>query len=409
MTPPPQRIFVTGLGAVTPLGFSVPDLWRNLLAGTDGISTVDLFDLGGIACTRGGVVRGYALPANLAAHAPPDRATTFALGACAEALGAPGRHKGPLPPAPACARPPPFADIGLVTATNFGAIDVGEQALTGTLTTPAAWACCAQDTAAERLASAFGLGGPRVALSLSCATGAAALAQAAAMIRRGQARRMLVVGFDALSRFAWSGLCSLRTMTKEHVRPFDLNRAGTLFTEGAAALLLEAADSVGACQSPPLAELRGWATNNNGFHLTAPAPRGAGSCLVMQAALASGGIALGAVDHINAHGTGTKPNDSTESQALLDLFGARGGRIPVTSIKAALGHMMGAAGTVEAIASVLTLRDGVIPPTTHYDTPDPECPVDVVANRSRVAPVSCVLSNSAGIGGCNAAVVFTQP
>jgi 3-oxoacyl-(acyl-carrier-protein) synthase len=394
----PQRIFVIGLGAVTPLGFTVPELWRNLLAGTDGMSAVDLFDLGGMICTRGGVVRGYTLPAALAAHAPPDRATTFALGACAEALGTLStRH------------PPHFPDIGLVTATNFGALDVGEAALAGTDATPAAWACCAPGASADLLAASLGLGGPRAALSLSCATGAAALAQAAAMIRRGQARRMLVVGFDALSRFAWSGLCSLRTMAKDHVRPFDRNRSGTLFTEGAAALLLEAAATPGACSSPALAELRGWATNNNGFHLTAPAPRGAGSRLVMQEALACGGILPEAVDHINAHGTGTKPNDSTESQAILDLFGARGGKIPVTSIKGALGHMLGAAGTVEAIASVLTLRDGIIPPTTHYETPDPECPVDVVANQSRSAAISCVLSNSAGIGGCNAAVVFTQP
>lgn len=398
MASTPRHIFVTGLGAVTPLGCTIPELWRNLLLGTDGLSTVDLFDLGGLICTRGGVVRGYTLPVWLKSHTPPDRATTFALGACAEALQVLSVEP------PLC-----FPDIGLITATNFGALDVGEQALAGMNTTPAAWACCAQGTATGLLAKTFGLGGPQVALSLSCATGAAALAQAATMLRRGQSRRMLVVGFDALSRFAWSGLCSLRTMAKEHVRPFDLNRSGTLFTEGAAALLLEAADTAGACHSPPLAELRGWATNNNGFHLTAPAPRGAGSRLVMQAALASGGIPLEAVDHINAHGTGTKPNDSTESQALLDLFGVRGGKIPVTSIKATLGHMLGAAGTVEAIASVLTLRDGIIPPTTHFETPDPDCPVNVVANRSQTAAISCVLSNSAGIGGCNAAVVFTQP
>jgi 3-oxoacyl-(acyl-carrier-protein) synthase len=193
------------------------------------------------------------------------------------------------------------------------------------------------------------------------------------------------------------------------VRPFDLQRSGTLFSEGAAALLLEGAGHAAACRTTPLAELRGWATNNNGFHLTAPSARGAGSRLVMRAALDAGGLAPEQVDHINAHGTGTKPNDATESQAILDLFGARGGSIPVTSIKASLGHMMGAAGTVEAIASVLALREGVIPPTIHYETPDPACPVDVVANRPREAKVTCVLSNSAGIGGCNAAVVFTSP
>jgi len=402
MTTRADKIWITGLGAVTPLGCSAPELWRHLLAGTDGISGVDLFDLGGMACTRGGVVRGYALPGPLASRRPPDRATTFALGACAEALSLSASIPG--------GRPLLFPDVGLVTATNFGALDSGEQALAHASDSPAAsWACCTQGTATRWIVETFGLGGPSIALSLSCATGASALAHAAAIIRRGHARRMLVVGFDALSRFAWSGLCSLRTMARDCVRPFDLNRSGTLFSEGAAALLLEGGTDAAACRATPLAELRGWATNNNGFHLTAPSPRGRGSRLVMQEALRCGGIDPACVDHINAHGTGTKPNDVTESQALLDLFGARGATIPVTSVKSSIGHMMGAAGTVEAIASVLTLRDGIIPPTTHYETPDPECGVNVVANRPQSGAFSCVLSNSAGIGGCNAAVVFTQP
>jgi 3-oxoacyl-[acyl-carrier-protein] synthase II len=190
------------------------------------------------------------------------------------------------------------------------------------------------------------------------------------------------------------------------VRPFDLHRSGTIFTEGAAAMLLESEPACTARGAEPLAELAGWGTNNNGFHITAPAPRGAGSAQAMRQALARAGLAPEAVDHINAHGTGTKPNDSTESQAIADLFGAHAPRIPVTSIKSSLGHMLGAAGTIEAIASVLSLREGVIPPTIHFETPDPECAVDLVANQPRAARLRCVLSNSAGIGGCNAAVVF---
>jgi 3-oxoacyl-(acyl-carrier-protein) synthase len=399
-----EKIWVTGLGAVTPLGCNVPSFWQALLDGRDGFSTVDLFDLGGMACTRGGVIRDYRPPAGLDASLPPDRASLFAIGAGAEALG------GADESSPARPR---FPDTGLVIASNFGALDVGEQALGGksSLPSPHAWRACAQGETARQIAEALGLGGPCVALSLSCATGAAALGQAAAMIRRGQVRQMLVIGFDALSLFAWSGLCSLRTMTREHLRPFDLNRSGTLFSEGAAALLLSGPDGDRPDRPPAaaLAELRGWATNNNGFHLTAPSPRGAGSRLVMQAALSCGGVAPQEVDHINAHGTGTKPNDVTESQALLDLLGPRGGEVPLTSIKASVGHMMGAAGTIEAVASVLTLRDGIVPPTLRYETPDPECPVNVVAHRPLQRRVACVLANSAGFGGCNAAVVLTQP
>ncbi len=395
------RVFVTGLGALTPLGPDVAALWDALLLGTEAVTTLDRFDLAGLTCTRGGQIRGSVPPAVILTAGPVDLATGFAAAACAEALR----------PLDAAAR----AATGLVAATNFGALDVGESFLAGGETLPPsqdrafAAACCGQSFAAGRLAGAFGLGGPQITLSLSCAAGAAAVAHAAALIRSGRTERMLVVGFDALSRFAWSGLCALRTMTRDWVRPFDLNRAGTLFSEGAAALLLESAPACAARGGEPLAEVRGWATGNNGFHMTAPAPRGAGSAQVMRQALACAGLPPAAVDHINAHGTGTKPNDSTEAQAIADVFGDRAAQIPVTSIKASLGHMLGAAGTVEALVSVLTLRFGVIPPTTHFTTPDPECPVNLVANAPRAARVTCVLSNSAGIGGCNAAVLLTPP
>ena len=217
-----------------------------------------------------------------------------------------------------------------------------------------------------------------------------------------------MVGYDAISRFAWSGLCALRTMARDCVRPFDLNRSGTIFTEGAAALVLESEASSTARGATPLAELAGWGTNNNGFHITAPAPRGAGSAQAMRQALARAGLQPDAIDHINAHGTGTKPNDSTESQAIADVFGAHAPHIPVTSIKSSLGHMLGAAGAIEAITAVLSLREGIIPPTTHFVTPDPECAVDLVANQPREVKIRHVLSNSAGIGGANAVVIFSS-
>lgn len=383
------RIVVTGLGAVTPLGHNVTDLWQALLAGRDGISDVDRFDLGGMACTRGGLVRCYLPPPLLDATRPCDLATGFAAGACLEALAQAGGDPH---------------DLGLVTASNFGSIDEAENGLAGAA--PGMLRACCQDTTAERLAAAMRLNGPRIALSLSCAAGAAAIAHAASLIRHGRCRRMLVVGYDAISRYAWSGLCSLRTMTRDAVRPFDLNRSGTIFSEGAAALMLESGEAAAASGARPLATVLGWGTGNNGFHMTAPAGRGAGTAHVMRQALRSARLPPGAVDHINAHGTGTKPNDSTESQAILDVFGPRGGTIPVTSIKSSIGHLLGAAGTVESVASILSLRDGVIPPTTHFTTPDPECAVDLVANAPRKVALRTVLSNSAGFGGCNAAVIF---
>lgn len=396
-TPLPVSLVITGLGAVTPYGAGTDTLWQALLRGESAISDMDLFGLGGIACTRAGVIRGYVPPAGFET-AP--RASAFAAGACREAL----LQAGLLADAEAC------AETALITASNFADMDAGEAALI-----PAGHSGrairesrhCAHATPAATLAAAFGLGGLRLPLSLSCASGAAAAACAAELIAEGRARRVLVVGYDALSRFAWSGLCSLRTMTRDAVRPFDISRSGTIFTEGAAALVIERADACAARGAAPLASLDGWATGNNGHHMTAPAPRGAGSESVMREALARAGLAPEAVDHINAHGTGTKPNDATETQAIQDLFGARSAAIPVTSVKGLLGHMLGAAGSVELIVSVLSLRNGLIPPTGNLQTRDPECDLDVVT-VPRALPLRCVLSNSAGFGGCNAAAVLTN-
>ena len=388
----PERIYITGMGAVTPYGASVGRLWQGLLAGESGISDLDRFDLGGIACVKGGQIRDYTPPTPPHPLPQLDLATGFALGACTEALAQAGGGT---------------AETGLVTASNFGALDEGECALAGEAP-DTALAACAQVLPTRRLGAALGLEGPAVTLSLSCAASAAALAHAAALLRAGRAKRLLVAGYDALSRCAWSGLCSLRTMTRDRVRPFDLERSGTLFSEGACALVLERADVCAARGGEPLAELSGWATGNNGFHLTAPPPRAAGSAQVMRGAIACAGLTPDDIDHINAHGTATRPNDLTEAQAIHDIFGPRAEALPVTANKGALGHMLGAAGGIEAIASILSLRHGLIPPTANFATPDPEARVALVAGQPREAALRHVLSNSAGFGGCNAALLFTK-
>ena len=386
-----QAIAICGYGAVTPYGAGTEKLWQGVLEGVSAISSMDLFDLGGLSYTRAGVVREV-LPSPAV-----SRALAFALAAGREALDDAGIGE----------KDPRLEEIALVTASNFGEMDVGEGALiprdlpsfdrSASARYPAA-------SLASGVARSLGVGGLRLPLSLSCSSGGAALAVGAELIRSGRARRVLVIGVDALSRFAWSGLCSLRTMTREKVRPFDLKRSGTIFSEGAGALLLE---------SPPVSPSRsphgwlsGWATGNNGHHLTAPAPRGAGSFRVMRDALLCAGLKPGEIDHINAHGTGTRANDRTEAEAILDLFGGAVPTLPVTSAKGALGHTLGAAGTLEAILSLQTLERGVIPPTSNLEEQDPSCPLRV-ATRPLEGRYSHVLSNSAGFGGCNAAVVLS--
>ena len=391
------RIAITGLGAVTPFGEGVNTLWQALLQNTSAINACDRFDLGGMACTKAGLVRTTPVIHGLE---QASRATRFAASACREAL----HESGFLNDIHAC------RSIGLITASNFGDMESVEHTLTPEPTTlhdTRDLLACAQSTLTDRLADAFQLGGIRLALSLSCASGASAIATAANLLASNRAKRILVVGYDVISPFVWSGLCSLRTMTKESVRPFDLNRNGTIFSEGAAAILLERLDDTDVLSRAPLAYLTGWATGNNGFHLTAPAPRGAGSAYVMREALNRAGLQASAIDHINAHGTGTQPNDATETQAIHDVFGVSAPSIPVTSVKGALGHLLGAAGTAEIIVSVLALHHNLIPPTGHYETPDPACDLDIVTSP-RTATLNHVLSNSAGFGGCNAAVILSK-
>ena len=391
------RIAIIGLGAITPFGEGVNTLWQALLQNTSAISDCDRFDLGGIACTQAGLIRGTP---SLHGLENASRAILFAASACREAL----HEAGFLNDAVAC------SSLGLITASNFGDMESAERTLapapnSGHLLSDAS--ACTQSSVTDRLADVFQLGGIRLALSLSCASGASAIATAANLLTANRAKRILVVGYDVIAPFAWSGLCCLRTMTKDKVRPFDLNRSGTIFSEGAAAILLERLDASERPPCPPLAYLTGWATNNNGFHLTAPSRCGAGSAHVMRQAAKQAGLAASAIDHINAHGTGTQPNDSTETQAIVDVFGDAAQSIPVTSVKGTLGHLLGAAGAAEIIVSVLSLRHNLIPPTGHYETPDPGCDLDIVTSP-RTALLNHVLSNSAGFGGCNAAVILSK-
>jgi len=390
------RIAITGLGAVTPYGEGVQTLWQGLLETIPALSPCDRFDLGGIACTTAGLLRSTPAIPELP-HA--SRALAFAAAACREALAEAGLLN----------HPETCHALTLITASNFGDMESVEK----TLATPHephdpyAYAACTHAALTEVLAKTFQINGPRLALSLSCASGASALATAAELLLHGRATRILVVGYDVISPFAWSGLCSLRTMTKEKVRPFDLHRSGTIFSEGAAALLLERLEEGEAHAVKPLAFLTGWATGNNGFHLTAPAPRGAGSAFVMREALKRAGLTASHIDHINAHGTGTQPNDETETQAIQDIFGSSAPNIPVTSVKGTVGHLLGAAGALEAVVSVLSLQHNLIPPTANYETPDPACDLDIVTSP-RTAILRHVLSNSAGFGGCNAAVILSK-
>ena len=362
-----MRIVVTGMGIVSPVGNGVAAFWDALCHGKSGIRPLTRLDTEGFKFTLGGEASPGAIPANLGlGDEEVDLANRFVLTAAAEAMGVAGLDDASIP----------AERIGTVAATNFGGILSGEallaQAAGQGRCSPREAGEFGFQSAADHVARAWALGGPRGVLSLSCASGTAAIGYGAGLIRNGHADGMIVAGYDALSRFAWSGLSALRTMTTDKIRPFDKNRTGTLFSEGAGALVLESLDSARRRGAPFFAEFLGYDTSNNAHHMTAPAKRGEGSARAMAGALREAGISPAEVDHVNTHGTGTKYNDLTETQAVKDVFGPHARAMPLTSIKSMTGHMMGAAGAAEAIASILSLRDGIVPPTINYENPDPE-------------------------------------
>ncbi len=378
------------MGIICCLGKTVDQFWSAVCEGVYGIQPLTRFDTSRHTIKHGGEVRDFRPPANM------DPATAFALAATHQALA-----NGRLAPADNAER------AGLVLGTNFGA-GATMEALFASASPPNPVAGVSFQETSRIIARECGLRGPVGSLSLSCASGNAAIGYALDALRAGWADVMLAGGYDAISEYVWTGLEALRTMTTEKIRPFDKNRNQTIFSEGAAVLLLETAKHARRRGATILCEVAGHAMNNNAYHMAHPDAGGAQMAQVMRAALQDAALSPEQVDHINAHGTGTKLNDVAETQAIKTVFGKRAFEIPVNSIKSSVGHVLGAASAVEAVASVLTLRDGLIPPTMNYETPDPECDLNYVPNKKLAMPVKVVLSNSAGIGGCNSAVVFRR-
>lgn len=388
------RTVVTGIGIVSPLGCTISEFWDNLTEGKYGIRPITVFDTSGFPYKHGGEVTGFKCGITPEFEIT-NRGILFILEAVRQALVDAKLQTN-------------SSRIGLVISTNFGAGIAKEKVLAGTATQQNFLESGFQHCA-DIVAHCFQLSGPRIVQSLSCSSGTSAIGLAVGLIRSGRIDIAIAGGYDELSTFAWSGLSALRTMTTDKIRPFDKNRAGTIFSEGAGAIVVENIEHARKRQARWYAEIAGYAMNNNAFHLTAPPRDGAGSARVMQEALLDAGLLPASVDHLNAHGTGTRDNDITETRAIKTVFGDYASKLPVTSNKSMIGHMMGAAGTAEAIASILTIRDGIIPPTINYETPDPECDLDYVPNVKRKTSVRVVLSNSAGIGGCNAAIVLCAP
>jgi len=269
------------------------------------------------------------------------------------------------------------------------------------------------NAAAGELAIRYGLHGLAMSLASACATGTNAIGEGTERIRHGMAEIMLCGGVESvmhpltLAALSNMGAVSCRNDEPERAsRPFDANRDGFVMGEGAGVLILESLEHAQRRGARIHAEVLGYGSSCDAFHITAPDEEGAGAVLSMQSALDDAGLTSGDVDYINAHGTSTPLNDRTESRAIHKLFGARAYEVPISSTKSMIGHLMGAAGTVEAIVCAKTLETGVIHPTINYETPDPECDLDYVPNQSRKTDPRTALSNSFGFGGHNATLIL---
>jgi beta-ketoacyl-acyl-carrier-protein synthase II len=409
-----RRAVITGLGAVTPLGESIPGIWENLLAGRSGIRKITRFDASGLPCQIAGEIPDFE-PTRYIDKKEARRLARSSQIALAAAMNA--VEDSGLP-----ATMPVPERSAVYFGTGIGGLDVYEDnnkvylergysrvnpfSLPGTIPNMAAFAIGRQ----------FQCLGPNFTITTACATSTQALGEACELIRRDRADVVISGGTEAMIRdFALVGFIAMRGLTSSFndnperaSRPFDLNREGFVFSEGAGALTVEELEHARKRGAHIYAEIVGHAASSDGFHMAAPDPEGAGPSRAMQWALADANLNPADIDYINAHGTSTALNDSTETRAIKKVFGDQAYKIPISSTKSMLGHAMGASGALEAIVCAQAIQHGWLPPTINYETPDPECDLDYVPNQPRQVSVDTTLSNSFGLGGQNACLVLKR-
>lgn len=407
-----RRVVITGLGAVTPLGLTAPDSWQAVKAGVCGIGPITQYDASAQKVQLAAEVKQFD-PACCMTRQEAKRMarfTQFAVACAQEALTAADFH-------------PEDADpdrCGVIISSGIGGQAVTEaEHFRGAergwdKVSPFYIPTAISNMAAGQVAIRAGFRGMCSCPVTACAGGSNAVGDAFHYIRDGYADVMLCGGTEAsITPLSIGGFTSMKALTTETDPsrasiPFDARRSGFVMGEGAAVLLLEELDHARRRGAPILAEIAGYGATCDAYHMTAPAPDGSGGARAMALALADGGTAPESVDYINAHGTSTPLNDAGETAAIRTVFGAHAAALMVSSTKSMTGHMLGAAGAVEAVFTALALRDGFVPATIHYEVPDPQCDLDVVPNKGRAAALRCALSNSLGFGGHNASLLLKK-
>jgi len=408
-----QRVVVTGLGAVSPLGCGTEANWNALLAGRSGIGPITAFDASAFPVRIAGEVRDFD-PSVYMEKKEIKRVDRFVQLAVAAAQLAVDDARLEIAPADA-------ARVGVVVGVGMGGIATIEETVQTFLesglkrVSPFFIPRLISNMAPGHIAIRFGCQGVNYTPTSACASGGQAVGEAFRLIRYGEQDVVITGGAEAaVTPLGIGGFAVMRAMSTQNEmperasRPFDRNRDGFVLSEGAGILIVESLARAQARGARIYCELIGYGANGDAYHITTPAPEGRGAAECMRLALASGDVDPLEVDYINAHGTSTPYNDANETQAIKSVFGEHAARVAVSSTKSMTGHLLGGAGGVEAIFTALTLYHGWMPPTINYEEPDPECDLDYVPNTARQASVRVALSNSFGFGGANACVAFRR-
>ena len=408
-----RRVVITGLGGVTPIGLGVDAIWSNAVAGRSGIGPITMFDVSRQKCRIAGEVKGF----DAARFMPAKhlkRMDDFARYAVAAAVMAVDDAGLPISQENS-------QRIGVMLGNNNGGARTIFRAVTQfnaegpDAVSPFYITAITTSLGAGQVAIRLGVRGPNFTIGNACASGLNGIGEAWRYIREGECDAVLAGGTDALidpteiAGFANSRAVSLRNDEPERAsRPFDRDRDGFVLSEGAAMVVVEDLDHARARGAKIYAEIIGYATRSEAFHIAAPLPDGLGAAATMQAAMARAGIGPDDIDYVNAHATSTPLGDVNETQGIKLALGARAYQVPVSATKSMTGHLIGASGALEALIVVKTLQTGIVTPTINLDHPDPECDLDYVPHESRRAEVRTAITNSFGFGGANAALVLRR-
>jgi len=407
-----KRVVVTGLGCISPLGNDTESVWNNLIAGKSGVRLITQYDTSEHKCKIAAEVKDFDPAALFGSREARrmDRVTQFSLTATLQAVQQSGLQIDDTN----------RDRIGVVIGTGIGGLSTLYEQMQvlaergPSRVSPFLVPMMLPDSSAGMVAIQLGVRGPNMAVVTACATGTNAVGEAAEIIRRGQADVILAGGSEAaIIPIAMAGLSVMTALSTRNddpqgaSRPFDLTRDGFVMGEGAAVLVLESIEHAQARKARILAELTGYGSTNDAYHISAPAENGAGAARCLRMALDDASLDLSEIGYINAHGTSTQLNDKSETAAIKAVFKEQAYKIPISSTKSMTGHLLGASGAVEALVCVKVLEHQILPATINYQTPDPDCDLDYVPNTARPARVRHAISNSFGFGGHNATIILS--